>query len=137
MLGLLIILALVGLGLGVVYATRRLVSRRRRAEHLRFEPCLPLPSGSYVVLANDDIIRSLYGASANVHPADSPPPDAVDTWAGTNSDSAAPDRSILGGEGIEELVRRLNGASYRYVGMARGSGPDAARQGSAQARHHH
>jgi hypothetical protein len=115
MLGLFIILALVGLGFVAVYATRRLVSRRRR------EPPLPLPFGSYVVLANEDIIRSLYGASVSVHP---------------NSDSAAPGKSILGGEDIEELVRRLNGASYRYVGMARGSGPDATHEGGLRAGHH-
>jgi hypothetical protein len=137
MLGLFIILVLVGLGFWAGYTTRGLVSRRRRAEYLRYEPYLPPRSRSHAASAKGDIFRSLHGASFNVHPADSPPLSAVDTQAETNLGSAAPDRSILGGEDIEELVRRLNRVSNRYPGMARGRGPEATHQRGVRPRHHH
>jgi hypothetical protein len=92
MVGSFIILALMGLGFGAGYATRGLVSRKRRAEYLRYDPYLPPPPRSQFVSVNADIIRSLHGAPVNVRPADSPPLNAVDTWAD-----------------IEELVRRPTG----------------------------
>jgi hypothetical protein len=145
MLGLFIIFALVGLGFWAGYIYRGLVSRRRRAEYLTYEPYLPSPSRSHVASANGDIFRSLHGTSVNVHAADSSPLNAVDTWAETNSGSAAPDRSILGAEDIEELIRRLNQdveerihrsnrVSNRWPGMARGRS-EATHQGGVRARH--
>jgi hypothetical protein len=101
MLSLFIILALMGLAFWAGYIARGLVSRRRHAEYLQYEPYLPPRSGSSVASSNGDIIRSLHGAPVNVHPADSPPLNAVDTWAD-----------------IEELVRRsgFNKVAAREIG---------------------